>query len=399
MTLHQLKRDMTMMVVEDHDFQRRTLVRMLSSLGVREVLEACDGQQALALLRDTHVDLVVCDLDMPEMDGMEFIRHLGQTGLTVSVIISSAQDKALLSSVEKMARAYNVRLLGTLEKPVKLADFKNMIARHEPSKPKVVRADVAGFSLEQILHGMQQKQFEPFFQPKLELTTGRIVGAEALARWRHPEHGIVAPYAFIALLEQSKNIDELTFAMLGAAADACRTWRERGLELTVSVNLSLVSLDDTMLADRITQAVRAEGLDPRSMVLEITETAAMTDIAHALENLARLRMRGFGLSIDDYGTGYASMQQLARIPFTELKIDQGFVTGCVADKAARAIVQSSVVMARSMGIKSVAEGVETQADWDAMKAAGCDVAQGYLIAKPMDAAAFLEFCVTHKAGF
>lgn len=396
-----LAKDLTVLVVEDHDFQRRTMARMLRSLGVQEVLEAGDGRQALELLRGTaHLDLVVCDLDMPEMDGMEFIRHLGETERAVSVVISSAKERALLDSVEKMARAYGVHLLGTLEKPVNLLGLKDLLARYEPPKSKVVYASISApsFSLEQILHGLQQKQFEPFFQPKVELATGRVVGAEALARWCHPEHGLVAPYAFIALLEQSENIDELTFAMLASAADACRAWRESGLDMAVSVNLSLVSLIDTMLADRITQVVRAAGLDPRHMMLEITETAAMTEVAHALENLTRLRMRGFGLSIDDYGTGYASMQQLTRIPFTELKIDQGFVTGCVTNKATRAIVESSLGMARSMGIKSVAEGVETQADWDAMKVAGCDVAQGYFIAKPMDSSTFLEFCATHKPG-
>lgn len=389
------------LVVEDHDFQRRTVARMLRSLGALEVLEAGDGKQALALIRGAaHVDLVVCDLDMPEMDGMEFIRHLGQAELAVSLIISSAKERALLDSVEKMARAYGVRLLGVIEKPVTLAGLKELIARHEPTKPKVANGSVnaPSFSLAQILQGLQKKQFEPFFQPKAELATGRLIGAEALARWRHPEHGLVAPHEFIALLEQSGNIDELTFVMLEAAAVACRTWRDRGLELTVSVNLSLASLTDTMLAERITQIVRAAKLDPRHMVLEITETAAMTDVAPALENLARLRMRGFGLSIDDYGTGYSSMQQLTRIPFTELKIDQGFVTGCVTNKATRAIVESSVRMARSMGIKSVAEGVETQADWDALKTTGCDVIQGYFIAKPMGASSFLEFCATYKPG-
>ena len=390
---------LVLLVVEDHDFQRRTVARMLRSLGALEVLEAADGKQALALLRAAaHVDLVVCDLDMPEMDGMEFIRHLGQAELAVSLIISSAKERALLDSVEKMARAYGVRLLGVIEKPLTLAGLKELIARYEQPIPKAVHASLSApdFSLEHILQGLQKKQFEPFFQPKVDLASGRIVGAEALARWRHPEHGLVAPYAFIALLEQSGNIDELTFAMLEATAVACRTWRERSLELTVSVNLSLASLTDTMLADRITQVVRTSGLDPRHMMLEITESAAMTEVAYALENLARLRMRGFGLSIDDYGTGYSSMQQLTRIPFTELKIDQGFVTGCVSNKATRAIVESSVAMARSMGIKSVAEGVETQAEWDALKATGCDVAQGYFIAKPMDASSFLEFCATYK---
>lgn len=386
------------LVVDDDDFQRRTVARMLRSLGGREVREAGDGRQALASIRDAPlVDLVVCDLDMPEMDGMEFIRHLGQANSAVSVIIASAQDRSLLSSVDKMARAYGVRLLGVIEKPVTLEGLENLIELHEPPKPQPARDASAGapsFSLDQILRGVQEKQFEPFFQPKVGLATGKVLGAEALARWRHPEHGLVAPYAFIAPLEQSGKIDELTLLMLEKAALACRAWRERGMELTVSVNLSLVSLADTMLASRITETVRSAGLDPRYMILEITETAAMTEVAPALENLARLRMRGFGLSVDDYGTGFSSLRQLTRVPFTELKIDQGFVTGCAANASSRAIVESSVEMARRLDIKSVAEGVETQADWDVLHATGCDVAQGYFIAKPMQESSFLAFCTT-----
>lgn len=165
----------------------------------------------------------------------------------------------------------------------------------------------------------------------------------------------------------------------------------------MSVNLSLVSLTDTMLANRITETVRSAGLDPRHMIIEITETAAMTEVAPALENLARLRMRGFGLSVDDYGTGFSSPRQLARVPFTELKIDQSFVTDCAANPSSRAIVESSVEMARRLDLKSVAESVETQSHWDVLKATGCDVAQGYFIAKPMPDSLFVEFCTTKTA--
>lgn len=388
------------LVVEDDNFQRQTVVRMLRALGAREAREAGDGKQALASIGgDTPVDLVICDLDMPEMDGMELMRHLGQVNSAISVIIASAQDRSLLNAVDKMAHAYGVRLLGVIEKPVTFKTLKNLIALHEApkSQPALVAAGAPSFSLDQIVQAVRERQFEPFFQPKVELATGRVVGAEALARWRHPEHGLIGPYAFIAPLEQSGKLDELTLLMLEKAAGACRAWRERGMELTVSVNLSLVSLTDTMLASRITETVRSTGLDPHHMILEITETTAMTEVAPALENLARLRMRGFGLSVDDYGTGFSSLRQLTRVPFTELKIDQSFVAGCAANPSSRAIVESSVEMSRRLGIKSVAEGVETQADWDVLQAAGCDVAQGYFIARPMQASEFLTFCTNEAA--
>ena len=393
--------DLIVLVVEDHDFQRRTVVRMLRSLGVAEVMAAGNGEEALALLHGAvPIDIVVCDLDMPEMDGMELMRHLGQENNMIPVIISSAQDRSLLASVENMARAYGIRLLGVIEKPLTLKNLAGLLAQYESHalRPVCVRNGEPVFSVEQILHGLQQQQFEPLFQPKMDLKAGRIVGAEALARWRHPEYGLVGADKFIALLEQSGNIAELTFVMLEKAAQACRGWRARGLELSVSVNLSFATLAMPTFAEQVMQVVRAAGLESRHMVLEITETMAMTEVAPALENLARLRMRGFGLSIDDYGTGFSSLQQLMRIPYTELKIDQSFVIGCAANPSSRIIVESSVDMARRLGIKSVAEGVETQADCEVLRAVGCDVVQGYFIARPMEEQLFMEFCAAGSAS-
>ena len=156
----------------------------------------------------------------------------------------------------------------------------------------------------------------------------------------------------------------------------------------MSVNLSLKSLTDIRLADRVTELVLSENLEPRHMVLELTESAATTDVGKALENLARLRMKGFGLSIDDYGTGYSSMQQLTRIAFTELKIDQSFVTNAAKQESAKVILESSLDMARKLNITAVAEGVETQADWNLLRQLGCGLAQGYFIARPMEAGAY-----------
>ena len=271
--------------------------------------------------------------------------------------------------------------------------LRALLAAYQPPESERPRPEATAiFTLEEIRQGIRAQQFEPFFQPKVDFQTGRLVGAEALARWRHPEHGVVAPWAFIPLLEESGDIDHLTLLMLERAASACASMRDAGHPLTVSVNLSLVSLDDTALAGRITRVVLEAGLDPRWVTLEITESVAMTNAAHALENLARLRMRGFGLSIDDFGTGYSTMQQLTRIAFSELKMDQSFVREVSANDAQRIMVESSIDLARKLRVVSVAEGVETQQDWDAVKSMGCDTAQGYFIARPMELESFVEFC-------
>jgi len=391
--------ELRFLVAEDHEFQRRTLVRMLASLGALEVLEAADGRAALDVLLEAGrtVDIIVCDLDMPEMDGMEFIRHVGEAGTQVSVILSSALDRHLIASVETMTTAYGMNLLGAIEKPATPQKLRDLIARHGivPARRKGVPA--AAIPVTDVIAGLRAGQFEPFFQPKVDMATGKLVGAEALARWRHPERGIVSPGAFVGVLEASGETEALTWVMLEKSVAAAKAWQEQGLAASVSVNLSLTTLSDPTLADRITEAVRREGLETKAMILEITETAAMTDVGRCLENLARLRVKGFGLSIDDYGTGYSSMQQLARIPFTELKLDQSFVTNCAANLQHQAIIESSLDMARRLHLKTVAEGVETLADWTLLRDLGCGAGQGYFIAKPLPPGDLLRWAEAWRA--
>jgi EAL domain-containing protein (putative c-di-GMP-specific phosphodiesterase class I) len=292
---------------------------------------------------------------------------------------------------------YGVKLLGAIEKPILPDQLRDIFAKYERSENKwYPPAESVNFSLREVLQGIRARQFEPYFQPKMDLRTGRLTGTEVLARWIHPEFGVLSPVAFIPLLEQNRRIDDLTFLILEKAASACRLLHDHGCKIPVSVNLSLTSLGDITLADKIAGIVRNTGIDPHYMTLEITETAAMTDVAYALENLARLCMNGFALSIDDYGTGYSSLQQLTRIAFSELKIDQSFVQDLANDEAARIVVKSSIDMARELKVRSVAEGVEIQQDWDMLKDMGCDTAQGYLIAKPMNLDAMVEFSAANS---
>jgi EAL domain-containing protein (putative c-di-GMP-specific phosphodiesterase class I)/FixJ family two-component response regulator len=383
--------DIHFLVVEDHDFQRETLVHTLTSLGARHIIEAANGHAALAAIQGQPIDIIISDLEMPGMDGMEFIRHVSEAGVPVSMILASVHDRSLLASVGTMTEAYGVNLLGTIEKPATTQKLEALIRLHKSRaipQPEPVRVAV---SEADISDALAARLFEPVFQPKVDVATGSLKGLEALARWHHPKQGMVGPYAFIPALEANQRIDELTWIMLDKAAASCRDWRAAGLDITVAVNLSLGSLTQVGLADRITELVHAQNVEPKYITLEVTETVAMTDIARALENLTRLRIRGFGLSIDDYGTGYSSMQQLSRIPFTELKIDQSFVMRAIEKDSCRVMLESSLEMAKKLRLQAVAEGVETRAAWDLLKTMGCDAAQGYFIARPMPAAQIADW--------
>ena len=390
-----LPHTLSFLVVEDHEFQRAMLVKMLKGLNAKSIYTAADGRAALELLRtlDAPPDVIISDLDMPVMDGMELMRHIGAARSGASLIVASALERNVLSSVETMATAYGINFLGTIEKPVTPVKLEELILVHKraPGSTAAIRVNSPIFLAEEIVEGLENNEFESYFQPKIEIATGRVIGAEALARWRHPREGLLPPYAFIKPLEDAGKIDALMRCMLTKGARFCRALQRSGHDCTVAVNLSVTSLSDVRVADQITEIVRKQEVDTRHIVLEITESAATTDLGQVLENLARLRMKGFELAIDDYGTGYSSLEQLTRIPFTELKIDQSFVTHAGRQESAKVILASSLDMARRLHLRAVAEGVETRANWDLLVQLGCDVAQGYYISKPMAAAAYIEW--------
>ena len=373
------------MVVEDHGFQRRIALRLLAELGVERTLEGADGLHALDVLRKQPQppDVVLVDLDMPGMDGIECIGHIAQERLARAVVVVSALDPALLNTVQTMARAYGLRVLGSVEKPLTRDKLETVLGRFGEHAGEEQDDGVADFSVQALAEALRNGEIVPWFQPQVEFANGKVVGVEALARWERADGSVVRPHLFVPVLEREGLAIPLTDRMLDAACRWKQSWDLAGNRLKLSVNVSAAALADPSAADRYQSIVEQHAIEPEDVILEITESSVMADAARGLGLLARLRLKGFGLSIDDFGTGYSSLAQLSQIPFTELKIDQGFVFGAHAQPRKRAVVEASLDLARKLGLTAVAEGVEDIEDWQMLAELGCDVAQGWLIGRPV----------------
>jgi EAL domain-containing protein (putative c-di-GMP-specific phosphodiesterase class I) len=223
------------------------------------------------------------------------------------------------------------------------------------------------------------------FQPKAELATGRIVGVEALARWEHPRLGMIAPAEFVPIAEQTGLITPLTSHVLDRALGQLREWRDEGRELTVAVNLSARTFLDAQLAVEIPRLLAKWEVDAPRLELEITESMLMLDPGRAQATLERLSRIGLKLSVDDFGTGYSSLSNLKRLPVDVIKIDKSFVMDMAIDASDAAIVRSTIDLAHNLGLRVVAEGVESHGAWLSLRELGCDLAQGFYVSRPLPA--------------
>tara|TARA_R110002095_G_scaffold199217_2_gene178935 strand:- start:798 stop:2015 length:1218 start_codon:yes stop_codon:yes gene_type:complete len=377
---------MKILLIDDEPFVLKVLTRQLSVLGHTDVICHQDAREALRLLEsmDDSIDLIFCDLQMPLMDGVEFVRHLVQIDYNGSLVLVSGENKRILQTVEKLAKGQQLQVLGALNKPVLPEQLRQVL---ESYRAGVARAPLAThakrYGADELRRAIANGELENYYQPKVSIASGELVGVETLVRWRHPTDGLVFPDQFIATAEENNLIDDLTATVLTEALDQARRWQADGLPLRVAVNISMDNLSSLAFPESVVQAATKAGVDTSSLLLEVTESRLMNDRQAQLEILSRLSLKHIGLSIDDFGTGHSTFVQLRDIPFNELKVDRGFVHGAWRDKSLAAIFQASVSMARQLEMATVAEGVEDHDDWEFLKTTGCDIAQGYFIARPM----------------
>jgi EAL domain-containing protein (putative c-di-GMP-specific phosphodiesterase class I)/FixJ family two-component response regulator len=374
------------LVLDDDPVTLMMMSKMLQKLGFKTVTACDNGTSALNAVddRDDPPNLILLDLNMPEMDGVEFVRKLVEHEYTGSLILTSGENERVLQMAEKLVQAHKIAVLGRLKKPVFPDELSKLLEKWRPLADG--RYIAKSYTADELRTGISNRELVNYYQPKVAVATGALVGVETLARWCHPVDGLVFPDQFIGLAEKNGLIDSLTHVVLTGALKQAKVWQKMGLDLRVAVNVSMENLCSVGFADFVADAALAADVAPKNVVLEITESRLMLDQRAPLEVLTRLRLKRFLLSIDDFGTGHSSMTQLSDIPFDELKIDRSFVHGAWRDETARAIYDASLGVGKRLGMEVVAEGVEDRFDWDLLRSTGCDLAQGYFIGHPMPAA-------------
>lgn len=369
----------SILIVEDHPFQHLFLQNLFNQLGDFDLTYASDGEQALACLGQQDFDLVLTDLLMPGMDGVQFIQGLAAHPSRPALAIMSAASRRMLMGASLVASNLQVKVLGLISKPVNAAALRCLTDQLKLLRHTAPAQTQPGIDRQAILAALDNGQLQAWFQPKKALSNGRIVAAEALVRWDHPEYDTLLPGLFLPALIACGLEERLLWRVLEQAMAAQAVWRQEGYDIPVSINLPTHLLNSHDLPDRILAFVLEHQGLPGRICFELMECSVPDDISNFYAGTCRLRIKGFGLSQDDFGKGYSSYMNLVSAPFTELKIDRALVQGCNANEELAQALTSIVSLGRQLGLTVVAEGVETAQELALLRKINCTQVQGFLI--------------------
>lgn len=382
-------------VIDDDPLFQIVLTEALRAGGVQHVETASDGMQGLQLVAaaDQKPDLIALDLQMPNMTGVDVVRELARAEFTGALIIISSEDSRVMQSVQTLARLSEINILGSLGKPLDVAALHDLLKRAQPRPSQVGRTII---TRQQVRAVLAQDKLVPFYQPKIRLADGAVTGFEILTRLDGADPKAPAPSQFLDAIEKfGLSVDFLCSTIQRTAKDT-RDWDARFRALKLAFNLTPLAFQDPRLPNRLLECVRSAGLDPRAITFEITENHLLECTAESLEVLSLLRLYGFALSIDDFGTGATSAEQLRTFPFTELKIDGRFMLHREHDEFSRLTVQTSANQAAMLGMSVVAEGVESPEAIRFAHRAGAHEVQGFYFARAMSASRTLAWLRAYR---
>jgi len=371
-----------LLVLDDDPDMCALVVNAATSAGYEAASSTTFEGFAASLTPETSV--VVVDLMMPEVDGIQVLRYLSSQKFQSEIILISGYDKKVLTVAGQLAKALGLHVRASIQKPIGLNSLREILTqRGDPRQQRPTGRAGEGATDEEIRRAITDDQLLVHYQPQYDVKTRKLAGVEALVRWQHPTWGLLPAAAFVQAFEASDLIDELTWIVIKKVLADKRAWGAGSHRIPVSINISARSLRDLSLPEKLLAFITAHGGQPSDFVIEITESGLIRELHTALDILARMRLKNFALSIDDFGTGYAMMQQLQRIPARELKLDMSFVQTMLSDESANIIVRKTLELAHALDMHVVAEGVETPEQLSALERYGCEVAQGYMLGRPV----------------
>ena len=381
--------DYYVVVVEDHDFQRRTVVQLLGVLGVGTVTAAANGTDALEVLQTGRVpDIVICDIDMPGMDGVEFVTRVAERNLACSVVIASGLEGNVLRAVEAIGESHGLDVLAALPKPLTARRLKEVLGKYTRLNRGANRPEKADLGSEEVRDAVEGGALRAQFEPRINLTTGSFSSAEVGGRWHGPGGSPIPSSIFVPALAREGLLLALVERLVDSSSVLFDELARADLEddglVRVALNISPL-LADVSLADRLSEMVHERREDPRRFVCLLDEGALARAPATSLAVLTRLRVKGFGLSMSHCGVGPSLTNQLGRVPLTELKLERPLVSGATSDPKRLQVLEDALGSARDAGLEVVADGCDTQADFDMLLALGCFETQGSWVAEPMEA--------------
>jgi EAL domain-containing protein (putative c-di-GMP-specific phosphodiesterase class I) len=375
---------LSVLVIDDQQHVRKFIRDQLNTFGIEKIEEATSGRAALQVVTQPGVvfDLILCDLRMPDMDGIETIRTMADIGVRTAVAILSVEDERVIESAGLLAKLGGLRLVGEISKPLTSTKLESLLER--ATSTAVSGPNSPTITPHELELALDSNALEIHYQPMIKMRSGVCVGAEAMPRWTHLVHGLITSDDLMPVAEHSHELlERVTKLTLREAIGACGRWHAAGHELGVSVNLSPKVLEQLDLPEFVEQVANENGVPPAHVTIEVSERTLGNSLATMIEVAARLRIKGFRLSLDDYTGTQTGVAEILKLPFNELKLSRDCVVGCAGSKEKRAVAQAGLALAQNLRLATVATGVSARPDWNLMLELGCDVGQGNFIAHPM----------------